>query len=636
MITKMKKLSLLVYHGEREKFLASLQEVGVVHIVEKPDTSSNNLQQLTSQVKANEQVIAALQKVRKEKKLTTPTSTGRSAQEICTEYEELIRSREKTEQSITSLQKDLLVLEPWGDFSTALISKLHAAGVRTRFFQISERAFSTITKSELTYSEVARTNGQIYFVVFERTADTPLEVPADEIRMPENSLGGTKEQIKQLQAERTRIDNAIVDLSQYVGALIKECNALENQLKLESARLGLDEHAEGKVLQLTGWVPCERQKGVADFLNTLPVWYSFADPAPGEDVPVVLRNRPIPKLFEPIVKLYSLPHYQELDTTPFVAPFFALFFGLCLGDIGYGILMTLGGLVGLAKVPASMKSSMKLVITLGLSTTICGLVLNSFFGAYLVGGPGVPSALIPTGASFFAPLSPIDTGKGMAFPAMSFALLVGFVQVFVGIFMQVANKWRQRGFVHTIHPLSVFVIVMGALVLGAHTNFLNLGIGKFSVGRAMIGEMLLAVPQAVGSGLLWAGLGLFFLFNNPDSKIWMRPLQGLWEMYNLITGLLSNILSYLRLFALGLAGGLLGGAFNQIAFMFVTREGAVNYASPLIVLTVLVLVIGHGINLALSAISSFAHPLRLTFVEFYGNIQFKGGSKPYVPFAKIQ
>jgi V/A-type H+-transporting ATPase subunit I len=115
----------------------------------------------------------------------------------------------------------------------------------------------------------------------------------------------------------------------------------------------------------------------------------------------------------------------------------------------------------------------------------------------------------------------------------------------------------------------------------------------------------------------------------------MRFGLGLWELYQFAQGLMGDGLSYLRLFALGLAGGLLGAAFNQIAFMFITTpDGTVNYASVGVIGTILVLIVGHTLNLLLSALGAFVHPLRLIFVEFYNNLEFRGGGVPYSPLSK--
>jgi V/A-type H+-transporting ATPase subunit I len=164
---------------------------------------------------------------------------------------------------------------------------------------------------------------------------------------------------------------------------------------------------------------------------------------------------------------------------------------------------------------------------------------------------------------------------------------------------------------------------------------LNLGIAQFTVGPLNIGALLYAPGALAGKIIMFAGIAIFLVFNNPDKPFITRFFGlSIWEMYNFITGILGDVLSYLRLFALGLAGGLLGNAFNYIAFMLVTNaDGSMNYVSPMMVFTIIILLVGHSLNLALSMIGSFVHPLRLTFVEFYKNIEFKGGGTAYKPFA---
>jgi V/A-type H+/Na+-transporting ATPase subunit I len=223
------------------------------------------------------------------------------------------------------------------------------------------------------------------------------------------------------------------------------------------------------------------------------------------------------------------------------------------------------------------------------------------------------------------------------FPAMGLALVLGFVQILFGMVLQTAIKMSNGGFVAGIQPISSMMMIVGGLVLAAHTNFLNLGVDTFAVGPLLVGKMLQLMPPVVAKVLMWGGLVLFFFFNNVDKKIFIRPAIGLWEFYGFTTGILGDVLSYLRLFALGLAGGLLGAAFNQIAFMFITSsDGSVHWASVGVIGTVAILIIGHALNLGLSLIGSFVHPLRLTFVEFYKNIGFKGGSKPYAPFTIVE
>jgi V/A-type H+-transporting ATPase subunit I len=130
------------------------------------------------------------------------------------------------------------------------------------------------------------------------------------------------------------------------------------------------------------------------------------------------------------------------------------------------------------------------------------------------------------------------------------------------------------------------------------------------------------------------GLVLLFFFNNPSKSVFVRLPLGLWEFYQFVTGLMGDVLSYIRLFALGLAGGLLGASFNKIALM--VCGGELNFSTPLVVFTIIILILGHVINIALASLGAFVHPLRLTFVEFYKHLEFQGGAKEYKPFAKAE
>jgi V/A-type H+/Na+-transporting ATPase subunit I len=236
---------------------------------------------------------------------------------------------------------------------------------------------------------------------------------------------------------------------------------------------------------------------------------------------------------------------------------------------------------------------------------------------------------------------------------MSLAILAGFIQLFLGMGIKAYLKMRDEGFFAGMQPISSILMALGIVILGAvgevhKTLDLGLGFSTFSIGNqqsfidigtrlVQIGELRFGLPFGIGEILLGGGLALLLLFNSLDKAIYWRPLMGLWELFNYSTGLLSNVLSYLRLFALGLAGGLLAAAINQIAFMFIPVEnGHYVFAHPGIIITVVVLLVGHTFNFGLSGLGSFIHPLRLMFVEFYGAVGFQGGSKPFVPFAKIE
>ena len=391
------------------------------------------------------------------------------------------------------------------------------------------------------------------------------------------------------------------------------------------------------IFTIQGWFPARREDEIRAYLDRHGVSYSVEEPQAGEHVPVLLKNRRPGRLFEPVTRIFSLPDYFELDPTPFFAPFFALFFGLCLGDLGYGAILTLlAGVIGWrASARGALRSVAYLGVILGVSTMINGVLLNTVFGQPLFNLPGADGFLFSGGGEWALFASQTIRGETV-FPAMTLALLLGYVQIFLGGVLRGINAWRQDGWLYALQPAATLLMLLGGSFIAVHRDPLDLGFNAdFAIGILPVGAAVARVSESAGWALLALGLCVFFLFNNPGLKIFLRPLLGIWEFYQFLTGLLGDILSYIRLFALGLASGLLGGAFNQIAFMILPRgpDGDMVYATPLILLTILILILGHSLNLALSALGAFVHPLRLTFVEFYKNLHFRGGGKLFRPFA---
>lgn len=630
MIVPMRKLSLLLYHREKESFLKSLQDLGVIHVAVNPEIQSEDLSVLQEQVKVADRVIKALKRVKTSSK---PQQTKGNAEDIIRQYDELAAQLEETEQRINRMKKDAAALEPWGDFNPASIGKLKEIGITMRFFRLHEKMFAALKKDDLYFEVINRKDGSVYFVVLQRDDSALPDI--EDIILPQVSLKETLEGIKTLQAQKKKIEKSIEKLAAYQDILKLYLSNQNCHLSLESARINMEEGAEGRVLSLIGWLPAEKEKKVTEFLNSFSAWFEFNDPAEGEDVPVLLKNRKRTALFEAITKIFDLPDYFELDPTPFFAPFFAFFFGLCLGDCGYGLIIFIGSLIAMKKGPVSLKPIFQLGMILGIATMVAGLFLNTFFGAAVFSFPGYEKAIFTSGGHVGAPLGAFETEKGKIFPAMTFALYIGVMQIILGMIIRAANRIRNNGMIFGIEPFSNILMVCAFTIFLARVDFMDMG--TFSFWAFPVGKLLCSVPAPITKVLAVAGLVLLLLFNDPRKKIPVRIGIGLWEFYNFISGVVSNGLSYLRLFALGLAGGLLGAAFNEIAFMLITDEnGVVHYASVMTIFTVLILIASHTLNLFLSALGAFVHSLRLTFVEFYGNVNFKGSGRVYSPLSKVK
>ncbi|HRW63103.1 MAG TPA: ATPase, partial [Bacteroidales bacterium] len=214
----------------------------------------------------------------------------------------------------------------------------------------------------------------------------------------------------------------------------------------------------------------------------------------------------------------------------------------------------------------------------------------------------------------------VDLLKVEAYPLKEFILEplklfwlsigIGGVQIFYGMIIKAANQIKQRGLKYGLSTIGwILMILSGGFIMGA-------------------GQMGIELSKYVSSGLLIVSGALILIFSNPDINVFASIGSGLYDVYNMVTGVFGDLLSYIRLFALGISSAILGLVFNQIAAQFL--GGSFWGYIPFII----VLLIGHGLNIFLAALGAFVHPLRLTFVEFYKNAGFTGGGKPYKPFSK--
>ena len=354
---------------------------------------------------------------------------------------------------------------------------------------------------------------------------------------------------------------------------------------------------DDKVIALEGWVPAGIKETTADWLADKGVYYEFEEPADTDNPPILLKNNKFARLFEFIGELYSLPNYREIDLTPFFAPFFVLFFGFCLGDAGYGLLLLIG--ISIYKIWAKpkLKPILSLAQWLGAATVVMGIVSGTFFGIQLL------EVQVPWVVKMRAMM--LDSQQ-----LFNLALIIGVVQIIFGMFLKVANLWRRYGLPAALSTIGWLILILGEGVC------YGLSLKGYDV----------KIPMYVVAGV--AG-SFIFLFNNLKRNIFINIGAGLWDTYNTATGLLGDTLSYIRLFALGISSAVLGLVFNDLA---VNMSGDIPVVKQLVML--IILLFGHSVNLFMAGLGSFVHPMRLTFVEFYKNAGFEGGGKKYQPFRR--
>lgn len=427
-----------------------------------------------------------------------------------------------------------------------------------------------------------------------------MKTPQMDVRQAGEAIAAEQAKVAALDAEFARAAASRELLAAYVASLKERLQGVKVEATARQA-------ADGTLVVMEGWAETETSAKVDALLEEYPnVVYIKSDPTPEDNTPVKLKNGWFARIFELVGDMYARPKYGTLDLTPFFAPFYMLFFGICLNDAGYGLILLGLGLWLLRKnpKPGMMRQAAWFATMCAAATILFGLFCGSFFGMNL---------------KDYFPSIPFFDFQGQFF---SIALAIGMVQILFGMLISVVVTARTFGVRYSLGTMGWFIILLAASVAG---------------GLPMLNEKWVIPGFTTSSVAFYVVLGigavLMLFFNTPGRNPLLNLGSGVWNFYNNLTGLLSDVLSYIRLFAIGLSGGVLALVFNSLAEGFVP-DGANIVVRILIMLPILL--IGHGINLFMSTISSFVHPMRLTFVEFYKNAGFEMATRNFEPLQKVK
>ncbi len=600
MIAKMKKLTFLVYHKEYDAFLKSIRDLGVVHVATKAQGSAENAA-LQESIRLSARYTAAIKMLQGLNVQPAAAHTGDAGKgtEVLAEIEDVQQQIQQVAHKLQAVEKELVQLEPWGDFDPKSVARLRDAGYQIDFYICSDKQFKEEWVDFYNATEINHVGSKLYFVtVMPKGENIDLEV--ETAKLPDCSLSDLHVRKENLAKQSEALQARLKDLAASVVPDLQAAQAqVHSQIEFSKVVLNTDSLADNKLMLLQGWAPADCVSKIKDFLESKEVYYEVADPTPEDDVPILLDNKGFFRLFEPIMRLYMLPKYNELDLTPFFAPFFMLFFGLCLGDSGYGLFMLLAVTVYrlVAKnISASMKPILTLVQLLGASTMVCGLLTGTCFGFNLY------DIQLPLFQSLKEAIS-LDNQQ-----MFNLSLILGGVQIIFGMILKAVNQTIQFGFKYAVATIGWLFILVSTAIAFAAPGFMPMG--------GTVHMVFLAI------GVLMA-----YLYNSPGKNVFVNIGLGLWDSYNMATGLLGDVLSYVRLFALGLSGGILASVFNSLA-VGMSPDNVI--AGPIVM--VLIFVIGHAINMFMNVLGAMVHPMRLTFVEFFKNSGYEGGGKEYKPF----
>ena len=608
MIQPMNKYAFLVFHKDYEAFLEKLRTLGVLHVKEQKNAREvDALRAILSERAHITETLRSLRPYTTEERASSPNlpQNEEAGRTLIAEIEGELHRLASLNETLTSLRSEADDVRPWGAFDVSALTRLEGAGYALSFFTIPLARFTEAFQSTHDVLPISEQSGKQYFVLLHHSADAPSLPDAEQVARPSRSVAELETLLESTEEERDHLIQSLTERTQHwLPELEAYDTFLENRFTFGSAQLQADRLMDERLLVLEGFVPASEAEQFEQSLEQAGYCYRQVEFDPEKErVPIQLKNNSFTKSFEFVTGLFSLPNYQEIDQTYLIAPFFMLFFGMCFGDAGYGLILFGVSTYFRLKSKDADTSLLALGQWLGGGAFVVGLLMGGIFGISL----------------------PWASDKDYIFSQdnlMMVSILIGIIQVLLGKTIGAYKKGRQLGWKHS---LAGYAWVLLLIALG-----LIYGLPKAEI----------VLPSAVNYVLYGvAGLAVLvaFFYNSPGKNPFVNLGSGLWTTYETASGLLGDSLSYIRLFAIGLTGGILGSVFNQLALSCVPASGSgasvVSYVVGWIA-ALLILLFGHGINFGIAMIGAFVHPLRLTFVEYYKNSEFEGGGKPYTPFKK--
>ena len=586
MIDRMTRYSFILLNGEEGPFLERLQEIGLMDITRSVKPVDEQSQQLLDRAGKLHSLADAIMNA------DVPADALKQPCSVA-EAEAVLKEFYDTKAAIAAAEADYSTRLPWGDFDA---SKLYGTGIPVHFHSVSPKAFKPEWAESYALAEVSRDKKQVLFVVL--GDDTlPGEVPA-----PVASYTEAAERKNASEVALADTGGRILGLRDRIAeihAQERECMAL---LDVQLASAAAVPEAENHIVTLTGFAPSSEDSRVQEALETMDVFWFASKAVVEENPPIRFKNNKFVRMFETLTDMYGRPSYDGFDPTPFISVFFLLFFAFCMGDAGYGLVMIILG-IALKKM---LKDLAPLVVTLGIATVVIGFFFHNFFSIDI---------------SQWAIFEPI---KGVFLPAqiagndatMVLSLVVGIIHISLAMVVKTIHETKTKGFFASLGTWGWTLLIVGGVAVGA---------------VALAGVLSSEVTKWVLIGLgAVSALGIF-VFNDPKRNKFANIGMGLWDTYNMITGLVGDVLSYIRLYALGLAGSMLGMAFNDMGVMILGDSP--NIAKWLGFL--LLVIFGHTLNIAMCALGAFVHPLRLNFLEFFKNAGYEATGRTYNPLKKV-
>jgi V/A-type H+/Na+-transporting ATPase subunit I len=592
MIVEMKKITLFVSSVDRRNALKHMRGLGAVHLKDIQHKSSEEINALEPDIEQTKQAVGILKqyKVKTNKPAAYPDHIQASVK--VKEIVELNLELQQRRQELEHASKDLEWFGPWGGFNPNDINALAEQGIYIRLYRLTTAEYKQI--SDRADIEIINRNKH-YCYLAHITRDKKNRLPFQAVSLLTKDY---KALCAKNQECQKRIGEITADLIAETGALLYlegHLKALEKKYQFVQA---VNNMKEGKgFAYLQGYIPADSSKALKQFAESFDMGYILEKPDNPDDVPTLIRNPKWIETISPVFKfMNTVPGYAEYDISVWFLLFFSVFFAMLIGDAGYGLIFLAATFFIRQKLKNAPAQPFFLMYVLSATTIIWGAVTGTWFGAKAIAELWFLNPLIVRSISSFAE----DNQNLMIFICFTIGIVhLTIAHIIVGL--RILNSLKALSELGWILVLWALYFIAGLLV----------------IGRPMPGYTLY---------LLFAGTVLLLCFSEPQRNIFKSIGSALTNIPLKIISSFADIVSYLRLFAVGYATVVLASTFNTMAMDI----GFNSFISS--ILLAFILVFGHALNIVLGFMAVIVHGIRLNMLEFSGHMGMSWSGKEYAPF----
>ncbi|PIV38868.1 MAG: hypothetical protein COS29_05590 [Candidatus Omnitrophica bacterium CG02_land_8_20_14_3_00__42_8] len=575
MIVRMKKITLITQSKDIDSVLESVRRLGLLHVEHENAPSGGNIAALKEKLNRVSEAIAVLPDIKNQ------AAADNKEDSLIDEITALLDEKETLIEELQILERDMETWEEWGNFNPSLIESLKSKNIWVRLCKVSVQEMKNVPET-VVLEKIFQKGNIFYCAIISRKE---IGLPFETLALPKMGMEEMLLEEKKYEKRFIEIEKRFLEIAAYKNALRDHENNLSSLIEFSEVREGSGRFE--KLSYIKGYLPAD-QIGIIEAVASKEKWGIVTSDPGGNDIPpTLIKNSKLVKIIKPMFDIIgTIPGYREVDISPHFLIFFSIFFGMLIGDVGYGLTYFLIALIAQKRLKAIKdKSIFFLTYVLASFAITWGLLTGVFFGPH----------------PWIKPLMPYFTDNTNV---QAFCFLIGVVQLSVAHIWKFLRKWPS---LKALSDIGWICVLWSAYFL-AKSLILNFEFPGFM------------------KWIFIAGSGLIILFTNPVKNVFAGIGTGLGDFLLKLVNSFADIVSYIRLFAVGLAGVAIADAFNQIA----ANIGAASILNGF--LSVFVLFAGHTLNLGLGILSILVHGVRLNVLEFSGHMDMEWSGTEYSPF----